>query len=349
MRNPILHIALASMIFFLTRPLSAQQPAPSHGRNPGHASATQPAILLKATVDKQKILIGQPIQLMLEATVPGDAPLTWPSLDSLPHFEWMEKGKIDSVSKPEGRYYRQYLTVTSFDSGAWAIPQLPFIAGNKKFLTDSVRIEVGFTKFDASKDYHDIKDIIDVPNPFSKWYGWIVAAVTLLSLALVIWLIRKKKLLKGFSAVEQPRLSPYEEAVTQLAELEKQRLPESGAVKTYYTRLNDVIRLFVLRKLGIASLAETNEELIGQLRPLPLTPAQFDALAETLRMSDFVKFAKYQPGLSDNENDLSVIRNSVELLNKIGEERDRELAVRAAVHNKTEAVKLKDNRPGEKD
>jgi len=258
------------MILFLARPLSAQPPAPSHGRHPGHVVSTQPPIVVRATVDKQKILIGQPIQLMLEATVPGNAPISWPLLDSLPHFEWMEKGKVDSVSKPDGRYYRQYLTVTSFDSGAWAIPQLPFLAGNKKYFTDSVRVEVGYTKFDASKDYHDIKDIIDVPNPFAKWIGWIVAAVTLLSLALVIWLVRKKKLLKLFSAVELPRRSPYEEAIEQLEQLEKQRLPESGSVKAYYTRLNDILRLFISRKLGIASLSETNEELIGQLRPLRL-------------------------------------------------------------------------------
>ncbi len=50
---------------------------------------------------------------------------------------------------------------------------------------------------DAGNDYHDIKEIIDIPNPFSHWFGWIVAAVTLLSLVLVIWLIRRKrKLLK---------------------------------------------------------------------------------------------------------------------------------------------------------
>ena len=335
------------MIILLAGSLSAQQP--SHGHHSANAASTPP-VILKATVDKQKILIGQPIQLLLEATVPGEAPLTWPSLDSLPHFEWMEKGKIDSVTRPDGRYYRQYLTVTSFDSGAWAIPQLPFIAGNKKYLSDSVKIEVGFTKFDASKDYHDIKDIVDVPNPFAKWIAWIVVAVTLLSLALVIWLVRKKKLLKILGVVEeQPRLSPYEEAVTQLEQLEKQRLPENGSVKMYYTRLNDILRLFIFRKLGIASLSETNEELIGQLRSLPLTPAQFDALAETLRMSDFVKFAKYQPGLSDNENDWSVIRNSVDLLNKIGEERDRELAIRAASLAAAERIRSKDNQPGEND
>jgi hypothetical protein len=306
------------MIFFLVRSLSAQPPAPAHDRHSGHSAPATPPVVLKATVDKQKIFIGQPIQLMLEATVPGNAPLSWPSLDSLPHFEWMEKGKVDSVSKPEGRYYRQYVTVTSFDSGAWAIPRLPFIAGNKKYFTDSVRIEVGFTKFDASKDYHDIKDIIDVPNPFAKWIAWIVAAVTLLSLALVIWLIRKKKLLQLFPTRELPRLSPYEEAMEQLAQLEKQRLPDGGLAKEYYTRLNDILRLFIFRQLGIASLSETNEELIGQLRPLPITPAQFDELAETLHMSDFVKFAKYQPGISDSENDFRVIRSSVELLNKIG-------------------------------
>jgi hypothetical protein len=316
------------MIFFLARPVlaqpSAQSPAPSHGRHPGHVSSAPPPIVVKATVDKQKIVIGQPIQLMLEATVPGDAPLTWPNLDSLPHFEWMEKGKIDSsVSKPDGRYYRQYLTVTSFDSGAWAIPRLPFIAGNRRVLSDSVRIEVDYTKFDAGKDYHDIKDIVDVPNPFAKWIGWIVAAVTLLSLALVIWLVRKKKLLKLFSVVEQrSRLSPYEEAIEQLEKLEKQRLPENGSVKAYYTGLNDILRQFVFRKLNIASLSETNEELISKLRPLPVTPTQFDALAETLRTSDFVKFAKYVPGVSDNEHALSVIRSSVGLLDKIGEEEE---------------------------
>ncbi len=74
-----------------------------------------PAPVLKATVDKQKILIGEPIHLMLEATVQGNVPLIWPDLDSLPHFEFVEKGKVDSTQGSDGRSYRQYMTVTSFD------------------------------------------------------------------------------------------------------------------------------------------------------------------------------------------------------------------------------------------
>src|SRR5258708_37266238 len=106
----------------------------------------------------------------------------------------------------------------------------------------------------------------------------------------------------------------------QLELLEKQRLPENGSLKAYYSRLNDILRLFISRKLGIASLSETNEELIGQLRPLPVAPAQFDELTETLRMSDFVRFAKYQPGTADNQHHLRASRSSDGLLDQIGQE-----------------------------
>jgi hypothetical protein len=326
MRQSSLYIVCTLVLLLLSgifRDLPAKQGASARKSGQPRSSPSGPppgpqALVVKATVDRQKIVIGQPVQLMLEASVAGHMVMSWPPLDSLPHFEWMEKGKVDSVIHSDGISYRQYLTVTSFDSGTWAIPRLPFIAGNKKYFTDSVRITVGYSKFDPGQDYHDIKDIIDVPNPFAKWIGWMVAAVVLVSLILVVWLVRKKKMLAIFQTPPARRLSPYEEAIRQLDELKEQRLAEKGPVKTYYTRLNDILRLFILERLGITSLAETNEELIGQIRSLPLPPEAFDELSETLRMSDFVKFAKYQPGISENERSFTVIRASVEQLNKIG-------------------------------
>jgi hypothetical protein len=315
MKRSLLNIIGLALCVLPAVLLCAQQaPVPAHQ---GQPPVTAPE--LKATVDKQKILIGEPIQLMLEATVHGNAPITWPSLDSIPHFEWVEKNKLDSSLSPGQRYYRQYLTITSFDSGAWAIPRLAFVAGNKKYFTDSIRINIGYTKMDAGNDYHDIREIIDVPNPFSRWFGWIVAIVSLGSVAIVIWLIRKKRLLKLLIATPATRLSPYEEAISQLDELERQQLPANGSVKLYYSRLGDILRLYLYRRLGIASLAETSEELIGQLQRQSLPAAQFSELAETLRMSDFVKFAKYQPGLADTELHQRVIRTSVEQLDRIAE------------------------------
>src|ERR1700722_3574280 len=256
MRRSLLHIVVLSLSLWPAGFTLAQ----GHSRRVAGQAKT-PAPLLKATVDRQQILIGEPIHLMLEAT--GNSPIAWPALDSLPHFEFVEKRAVDSTISPGQRYYRQYLTVTSFDSGTWSIPRLPFITGNMTFLTDSIPIRIGYTKIDPSKDYHDIKDIVDVPNPFARWFGWIVAAIVFASLALVVWLLRKKKLLKVLAPLFIPRLSPYEEAIRQLDELAGRRLLEDGAVKTFYSLLGEIFRVYLYRRLDIASLSETSEELIG--------------------------------------------------------------------------------------
>jgi len=132
-----------------------------------------------------------------------------------------------------------------------------------------------------------------------------------------------------------PRLPPFEEAMKQLDELQSEHLPDTGAVKTYYTRLNDILRHFVARRLGISSLSETNEELIGQLRHQPMEKGQFSNMAETLRLSDFVKFAKYLPGTSDNERSFEIIKSSVIALQQVADARDAALAQKEMAIGKT--------------
>ena len=149
MRSSLLHIILLALC------LRAEDVV-AQGRGSRHS--VKPAVPtpdLKATVDKDRILIGEPIHLMLEATFYGDAPITWPAEDSLPHFEWLERHPADSTISTGRRYYRQYLTLTSFDSGRWAIPRLPFLVGTTTFFTDSVPIRVDYTPVDPSKDYRD--------------------------------------------------------------------------------------------------------------------------------------------------------------------------------------------------
>ncbi len=231
MKRPLLHIVVLSLLLWPAGSLLAQ---------------------VKATVDKQTILIGEPIHLMLEASVAGNSPVVWPALDSLPHFEFLEKHPVDSTVTPGLRSYRQYLTVTSFDSGIWSIPRLPFLIGKRASFTDSVPIRIGYTKIDPSKDYHDIKDIIEVPNLFARWFGWIVAGLAVISVALVVWLVRKKKILQVLvSRPPAPRLSPYEEAIAQLDELAKARMVEDGVVKMFYSRLGEILRVYLYRRVGI--------------------------------------------------------------------------------------------------
>ncbi|HTQ63495.1 MAG TPA: BatD family protein [Puia sp.] len=274
--------------------------------------------LVRATVDHNQILIGERIQLLLEVNSPPGSSTNWFSLDSIPHFEFIGKNKIDSITTQDGKAYRQTLTITSFDSGTYDIPALAVTIDNKKYFTDSIPVQVDFSKFDPKQDYHDIKDILDIENPAVKFIIWIVVLITLISAGLFIYLQQKRK--AASVPDRQPvfsKKSPYEEAMESLKKLKEQKLPESGHTKLFYTKLNDILRLFVMRQLQIASLEKTNEDLILLLRQLIISGNQFSQLAESLRMSDFVKFAKYTPGKEDNDRNFEVIESSITLLNEI--------------------------------
>jgi hypothetical protein len=112
-------------------------------------------------------------------------------------------------------------------------------------------------------------------------------------------------------------LSPYEEAMQALEALQKKKLPDSGEVKAYYTALNDILRVFVMRKLKVTTLEKTNEELIGELRKRRFNEESFKELTAALRMADFVKFARYLPDTQENEQNFTTIRTAITTLNNI--------------------------------
>ncbi len=291
------HIACCTVLLLATMLLNAQ-------------------VLVKASVDRDNILIGEPIQLTLSVHLPLGEPVTWFRLDSIPHFEFISKGKPDTTDGIDGKKIEQVLTITSYDTGYQQIPALELQAGNKTYDTDTIGIAVAYTEADLSKDYHDIKEIEDVQPPkWVKYLPWIIAAGILLLGAIVILAIRKLKKRREVPAIPVIKLSPYEEAMEAMEELRKKGWNLQDEEKAYYTRLNNILRQFIARKLNIASLEKTNDELIMQLKRSSLDDKLYRQLAEALQVADFVKFARYQPGAADNENNFNIIHSAIKTLN----------------------------------
>jgi hypothetical protein len=274
--------------------------------------AQQPSA--KVTLDRTTILIGEPIKMNIELSVPAGSPYKWAGIDSIPHFEIVEAGQQDSSVDAANKVYKQQLIITSFDSGYWTIPRYALQSGKKKYYTDTFNVNVTFSPSDTAQDYHDIKEIIKVDNPGNPYIPWIIAAVTLLALGLLIYFLRKKKPVARPAGPPVSKLSPFEEATQSLETLRKENLPGKGEVKQYYTRLNDILRWYVYRRFDFSSLEKTNEELILQLRQTKLAHADYTTLAQALRMADFVKFAKYTPSPAEQEETFQVIKNSISRL-----------------------------------
>jgi hypothetical protein len=71
-----------------------------------------------------------------------------------------------------------------------------------------------------------------------------------------------------------------------------------------------------MRQFHISSFQRTSEELIVQLKQVEMPKDDFISLAQTLRMTDFVKFAKYRPSPEDDKLNYDVITNSIEAMDK---------------------------------
>jgi hypothetical protein len=275
-------------------------------------------VLARASVNRDQILIGEPVKLTFEVRVPMGQSLTWFFLDTIPHFEIIEKGKTDTTDNIDGKQYHQELTITSFDSGTVIIPPMIMKVEGKTYATDSIPIEVSYAPLDISKDYRDIKEIEEVPKP--AWMAlipWILGAVTLIAIGIIVYLLRKPKKAAPAPVAVQPKLSPYEEALQALEDLRKQGFLQHGEIKTYYSRLNDILRVFMFRKMKVATLEKTNQELIGQLRQMSIDKESFNQLVHALQIADFVKFARYQPDTTDNEKNFAVIQSAIKTLNNI--------------------------------
>lgn len=264
-------------------------------------------------------MIGEPLELKLEASFPLGTDAKWFPTDSLSHFEFIEKGKIDTTNIGDTRTFRQTLTITSFDSGRWAVPSLPLSVGNREYLTDSLPVSVAYSNFDPNQEYHDIKDILEVTNTAVRYINWVLLGLALLSLAAVLYFLRKKGVKPEVPVINRPvsKLSPLEEATQELEKLRQQGFAAPELIKPFHSRLNDILRQFLYRKTSVATMEKTSSELMMQVQRLNLRADDFTRLAQVLRMNDAVKFAKYRPGAEENDGAFETIKKSVQELDTI--------------------------------
>ncbi|HVZ57484.1 MAG TPA: hypothetical protein VG870_12540 [Chitinophagaceae bacterium] len=278
----------------------------SAGRAQGHTT-------VRASLDRDSILIGGALHLQLQADIPENDPIRFFSLDSLPHFEILDRGHLDTLNTSNGTELRQTLRLTSFDSGRWVIPSLS-LGGPAGPVTDSFAVSVGFTPFDTSRDYHDLKDILAVTVEKKQDRTWYLVGVGLLVLLLILYLLLRRRAAAQPAPLPAPPADPYRTALDALDRLAASWRAGQLDAKGFQSGLVGVFRLYLEQRLGLHSLQQTTDDLVTQLRGQGLEADLFGRLAQALRMSDLVKFAKYEPARQENEQVERQIREALETL-----------------------------------
>ncbi len=256
-----------------------------------------------ASTDKQKIIIGEPFDLTLKATIPKKDSVKWLTIDTFSHFEILSKAKVDTQLNNETFILQQKFTLTSWDSGKWPIPSIIFSKTKK---SKPIVIDVSFSPFDANQDYHDIKDILEVPKPEKNlWYWYLIGAVLLLLLFLLLFPSKKKK---KADEVKKPDENIYKTSLLRLDKLKKANLVDP---KIFYTELIDIFRDYLHKRKSIQSFSKTTDDLAVQISDLQLQVNKQQVLLQTLRLSDLVKFAGYKSSASEQIESLEIIRQNI--------------------------------------
>jgi hypothetical protein len=273
---------------------------------PFFASA-QSEISVKAQTDTDKIRIGEQVKLRLTATLPGkDVNVVFPQLpDSFSHWEVVNRTTLDTVNEGGTKLLRQWVVLTSFDSGHWDIPAFKFDlqnvnGGTDSAFSDAIGIDVNTVEVDTTKAFKPIKTVRAVAwNILDYWIPFTAGIVVLaLIIGLIIYFRSRKKKVPPPPA--PPAITPYEAAVKALQQIKQEKIWQTD-VKLYYTRLTDVLRTYFEEQFHIPALEQTTEELLQHIKPVTILNQQREKLRALLSLADLAKFAKLTPTAEEHE------------------------------------------------
>lgn len=281
----------------------------------GTFAVAQQATTITASVDKNKIVIGEQFLLSIETTIPENEPIRFIAIDSIPHFEFIGTGKNDTLNKGGSTIIRRQMVVTSFDSGQWIIP--PYVM-SEGVQSDSLTIDVGYSTFDSNQPYHDIKDVEDVPEERQQHITWmIVAGVALLFILILLYaLTRRKK--AAAPVVTAPALSPYQAAMQALQQLAANK-PDS---KSFHTALSDTLRNYLDKRLALQTNRQTTNQLLHTISIHLLPEVTFNQLKQALLLGDFVKFARFTPQTTEDDFSIATITATIQELENLQQQQE---------------------------
>ncbi len=270
---------------------------------------------VSATIDRDKILLGEQITLQLKVTGihNRDNPVAaWFNLpDTINHLEVVKRLPIDTLDVDGSTTYFQNIVITSFDSGAWTLPamQLKLVNNNTVLTTTAFTIEVLPVDVSNLQQYHEMKDIIAVEVK-TDWLRIFIFAVVLVAMALFIYYLTKRK--KTKPAARQPAVirSLFEETIARLEALGKETLPAT----VFYARLDAICRNYLQEQLHIRALHLTQDELTQQLNVYLQQPDERTAFYQLLRLMNAVKFAKYAPPAAQQAESINTAKATVQYI-----------------------------------
>ncbi len=272
------------------------------------ASAVAPSI--KVSLDSAYLLMGRTtplhVELVNDESVTGQ--ILIPKDSVCGKVEILKILNADTASIGSGRReIKLDILLQSFDSGVYRLNPIRYVENGETIASNQPVLKVFPVAVDSLDTIHDYADVADIDRSFIDYLPdfvvdyrlWILAAIVVIALgAYIFYIVKRKK--NPFAVAAAKPVPPYEKAVQELNQLRNEKLCEQGREREFYTRLTDILRIYLQGRFGINAMEMTSTQIRHSLQSNETTRLSKENMEQVLETADFVKFAKVRPLPDDN-------------------------------------------------
>jgi len=275
-------------------------------------------VQVTATLDSTRMLIGDQMNLKLEASYPAGTSISNVDLTVLEEAEQIEvistQATWDTVTVAGETTIRRNIVFTIFESGSFFIPPVPFSFLNNgstgTVSTNELIVNVADVVPEAVDEVAvdtvalaPIKPIYREAMTFEDVAPLLLAFLLIGIIGGLIYFLYRRAQNKKLPPKEKVIVIEPAHVIAQrkLKALKAEQLWQNGAIKEYQSQLTFIVREYLENRYGISALESTTYEILGDLKPIRLSDEWKGKLREMLELADLVKFAKAEPAESTHE------------------------------------------------
>ncbi len=285
-----------------------------------------------ASVDSSDYLVGDYINYTIEVRSPDELQIQTPAVtDSIKKLELIKLNEPVKLKDESTNITRFSYIFSFYDSSEITIPAISVKYKSKtdsvykSSLTNPVAFTVHTVKVNHQEDIKDVKEPITIPFDWKFWIIFTLIFLILLAVALYFYRRYKLKKLQHPVVKKVVKIPIHVAALAQLANLENEKLWQNGKVKEYHSRITEIIRDYFSKRFELPALELTTSESLLQLEQVREARNVVQITGEFLNNADMVKFAKYLPLDSINQEMMKQAREIIQKTIPFEREKPREV------------------------
>ena len=288
-------------------------------------------ISVKAFTDSSDYQVGDYINLIIQVEHNKDVSISSPVIsDSTSKIELI-KQESPEIENHEGNLISTFRYIISkYDSGNVTIPPIPVlykVKGNEELqtaFTNEVHFTVHTLQIQPGGQIKDVKAPIKIPLDWKEILLWVLIVLIILGIAFYFYRRYKKKKMADTKrirkVIEKP---PHVIAIYELRALEQEQLWQKGSIKEYHSRITEIIRRYFQDQFYLPALELTTSEVMQYLKQVRRAGIITETTYNFLSNADLVKFAKFKPMASINEE---MMKQAIEIVEKTKPAPEKEIS-----------------------